>query len=150
MEPFPAAVAAQPNQRPNYGSFRARGWTRSLQFGASKCVCRLRRLGGAGRGTRTRHERGDEIWGRRTDRRRTTVVLVCCTSERLSPPEKTAMAAGGDQEPMWNLNEICTVRLRVRVGRIPPILLLPFELGNISSSHIEVVSKPLRYAQLSK
>ena len=110
MEPFPAAVAAQPNQRPNYGSFRARGWTRSLQFGASKCVCRLRRLGGAGRGTRTRHERGDEIWGRRTDRRRTTVVLVCCTSERLSPPEKTAMAAGGDQEPMWNLNEICTVR----------------------------------------
>ena len=50
MEPFPAAVAAQPNQRPNYGSSGARGWTRSLQSGASKCVCRLRRLRGAGRG----------------------------------------------------------------------------------------------------
>ena len=92
-----------------------------------------------GGGSWTRHERaGDEIWGKRT-----TAVLVSCTSERLSPPEKTAMAAGGDQEPMWNLNEICTVRSRVCIGRIPPILVLhdqPLELRNISSSHIEVVN----------
>ena len=93
MEPFPAAVAAQPNQRPNYGSSGARGWTRSLQSGASKCGCRLRRLGEAGRGVLDTTRAGDEIWGKRTDRRRTTAVLVSCTSERLSPPEKTAMEA---------------------------------------------------------